>query len=84
MVCGAAGDEERVVPGVSGLVAAPGDGGTFLARVEALLDDPAARRPMGRAARESAETRSLDAAVAQMTEPHARVARAAPDPAYAG
>ncbi len=79
VVCGIGGPRECIRPGVSGFVTDPGDDEGFFARVEELLDDPAKRERMGRAAREF--TRSLDweAVLEGLVSLHAQVAGIQPD-----
>lgn len=56
--CRAEGVGDLVQPGVTGLLAAPDDARDFAAALAALLDDPARRLAMSRAARAWAATRS--------------------------
>lgn len=73
VVRGMGGPRECIRPGVSGLVADPEDE-RFFDEVETLLDDPEARRRMGRAARDFAETLSWEAVLDGLIELHAQVA----------
>lgn len=74
VVCGAGGPRERIMPGLSGFVVAPGNEEDLFARVELLLDDAALRLRMGRAAREFARGLSWEAVLDGLTDLHARLA----------
>lgn len=73
VVGGVGGPGESVVTGAGGFVVAPGE--DLFARVESLLDDPGARREMGRAAREYAEGLRWEAVLDDLAGMHARISR---------
>ena len=74
VVCGIGGPRECIRPGVSGFVTDPGDDEGFFARVEDLVEDPAKRERMGRAAREFAEGLDWKAVLEGLFSLYARVA----------
>ena len=79
VVRGVGGPRECIRPGVSGLVAAPGDDEGFFSAVELLLDDADLRGRMRLAAREFAETLSWEAVLEDMVGVHTRLAGLRPD-----
>lgn len=80
VVCGAGGPGELIRPGASGFIAYLGGEGTFLDRIEDLLD-PEARGRMGRAAREHAASLSWKSALEKLIGLHARVSSLHLEPA---
>ncbi len=79
VVRGVGGPRECIRPGVSGLVAAPGDDEGFFSAVELLLDDVDLRGRMRLAARGFAETLSWEAVLEDMVGVHTRIAGLRPD-----
>lgn len=73
VVRGIGGPRECIRPGVSGYVAEPDEEAGFFERIEALLDDPAARKRMGVEAREFAGTLSWEGVLDALMELHASV-----------
>jgi glycosyltransferase involved in cell wall biosynthesis len=59
------GMPELIQDGVSGLLAAPGEAVSFIRRIEQLIEDPALRTQLGRAARAAIEQRHGDTHVAR-------------------
>jgi glycosyltransferase involved in cell wall biosynthesis len=59
------GMPELIQNGVSGLLAAPGDAVSFVRRIEQLMEDPALRARLGRAARTTIERGHCDTHVAR-------------------
>jgi glycosyltransferase involved in cell wall biosynthesis len=75
------GPAECLAPGLSGLVVDRGDERAFWEAVVALVDDPARRRAMGRAARGFAEGRAWSAVRSALDEMYLAVARRTPSAA---